>query len=76
MSNPPDRAGNPARRFRGGPSGPLPIPANRPASPFGLHKPRPELNTPLASNYKAPDYKENAYITWKEKNALPIGWDD
>lgn len=63
MSNPPRREHNPARR---------PIP---PGAPGSTYKPRPDLNTPVASDYVAPDYRENRYITWKENNALPIDWD-
>jgi len=63
MNNVPRRESHPARR------------PNLPGGPGSTHKPRPDLNTPLASTYKAPDYKENKYITWKEQNALPIDWD-
>jgi hypothetical protein len=63
MNNVPRRESNPARR------------ANLPGAPGSTYKPRPDLNTPLASTYKAPDYKENKYITQKEQSALPIDWD-
>lgn len=63
MSNPPRRESNPARR------------ANLPGAPGSSYKPRPGLNTPIASDYVAPNYSDNKYITWKENNALPIDWD-
>lgn len=54
-------------KAKGAPRGPLPKPTGAPGSNY---KPRPDLNTPLASTYKAPNYKENADITWKEKSSL------
>ena len=63
MNNVPRRESNPARR------------PNLPGAPNSAYKPRPDLNTPLSSTYKAPDYKENKYITQKEQAALPIDWD-
>jgi hypothetical protein len=35
----------------------------------------PPLSPTEKNMHKKPDYKENAYLTMKEKSALPIDWD-